>query len=80
MRYLTKTVETYRLPNEESVEQFLKELKEDSHFTIAKYTSTKKEIKEKGEVVEEYIRFEVTKLFNNEKEPDSYIDIKYSVE
>jgi hypothetical protein len=80
MRYLTKTVETYRLPNEESVEKFLKELKEDSHFTIAKYTSAKKEVKAKGEVIDEYIRFEVTKLFNDEKEPDSYIDIKYSVE
>ena len=37
MRYLTKVVETYRLSNEREVEDFLKELKADPHFTVAKY-------------------------------------------
>ena len=77
MRYLTKVVETYRLANEQEVEIFLKELKSDPHFEVAKYSSTKKEKKSKGEVIDEWIRFEVTKLFNSEQEPDSQINITY---
>lgn len=78
MRYLTKTIETYRLSNEQEVESFIKELKEDPHFTITKYSSTKKEKKSKGEVIDEWIRLEVTKAFNNEQEPDSVIEITYA--
>ena len=50
MRYLTKVVETYRLANEQEVEEFLQELKTDTRFEVAKYSSTKKEKKAKGEV------------------------------
>lgn len=77
MRYLTKVVETYRLANEAEVQSFLQELKSDNRFTIAKYSSTKKERKQKGEVVDAWIHFEVTKLFNDEREPDTEIDIDY---
>lgn len=80
MRYLTKVVETYRLADEREVEEFLQELKNDHRFTVAKYSSTKKEKKSKGEVVDEWIRFEVTKLFNEEAEPDTPITIEYSKE
>ena len=80
MKYLTKVVETYRLANEKEVESFIQELKNDPSFEVVKYSSTKKEKKAKGEVVDEWIRFEVTKLFNDEVEPDSYIDIEYTRE
>lgn len=77
MRYLTKVVETYRLANEKEVEVFLKELKADRRFTVAKYSSTKKEKKSKGEVIDEWIRFEITKLFNDEQEPNDIINVDY---
>lgn len=77
MRYLTKVVETYRLSSEKEVEEFLKELKSDHRFTVAKYSSTKKEKKSKGEVIDEWIRFEVTKLFNDETEPVDVINVNY---
>lgn len=77
MRYLTKVVETYRLSSEKEVEEFLKELKSDHRFTVAKYSSTKKEKKVKGEVIDEWIRFEVTKLFNDEAEPVDVINVNY---
>ena len=77
--YLTKVVETYRIANEREVEAFLSELKKDKRFVVAKYSSTKKEKKSKGEVIDEYIRFEVTKLFNDEAEPDSIIDVDYKI-
>jgi hypothetical protein len=77
MRYLTKVVETYRLSSEKEVEEFLKELKSDHRFTVVKYSSTKKEKKSKGEVIDEWIRFEVTKLFNDEAEPVDVINVNY---
>ena len=77
MKYLTSVVETYRLPNEEAVKVFLEELKQDPNFTVAKYTSQKKERKQKGEIVDEWVRFSVTKLFNDEKEPDREISVLY---
>lgn len=77
MKYLTSVVETYRLPNEEAVKVFLEELKQDPNFTVAKYTSQKKERKQKGDVVDEWVRFSVTKLFNDEKEPDREISVIY---
>lgn len=80
MRYLTKVVETYRLENEKEVEDFLQELKSDTKFEVAKYSSTKREKKAKGEVIDEWIRFEVTKLFNSETEPDTQINIEYNKE
>ena len=80
MKYLTKVVETYRLPNEAAVETFLQKLKEDPRFTIAKYTSTKKERKAKGEIIDEWIHFEVTKIFNDERNPDTEIEVEYNYE
>ena len=79
MKYLTKVVETYRIGSEKEVEAFLKELKADNRFTVAKYSSTKKEKKAKGEVIDEWIRFEVTKLFNEEAEPTHDVDIDYEI-
>lgn len=76
--YLTKVVETYRISSEKEVEAFLAELKKDRRFTVAKYSSTKKEKKQKGEVIDEWIRFEVTKVFNDEVTPDSVIEVNYN--
>ena len=77
MKYLTKVVETYRLDSEDEVKPFLEELKNSNDFTIAKYSSQKKEVKRKGEVEDEWIRFEVTKIFNEEREPTDTIEVIY---
>ena len=79
MKYLLNVVETYRLEDENQVEAFLKELKADDRFIVTRYSSTKKEIKAKGEIIEEYIKFSVTKTFNSEKEPENEVSIDYNV-
>lgn len=65
---LINVTETYRLDDEIEVENFLKELKEDVSFELAKYSSIKKEKKRKGEIVDEWIRFTVTKVYGKESE------------
>ena len=80
MRYLISVVETYRLPNDEAVKKFLEELKQDPTFEVSKYSSVKKQTVSKGEVIDEWVRFSVTKLFNKEKEPDSVVTVSYDKE
>lgn len=77
MGYLINVTETYRMSSDEEAKQFLEELKKDRHFDILKYSSTKKERKQKGEVIDEWVRFTVTKAFNDEKEPDCPVNISY---
>ena len=79
-RYLTKVTEVYRLSTEKEVEAFLKELKSSTEFELAKYTSTKKQRKAKGEVIDEWVHFEVTKVFNDEKEPNCLIGVNYDID
>lgn len=80
MRYLITTTETYRLNDENEVKTFLEELKKDGNFEIKKYSSVKKELKQKGEVIDEWIRFTVTKEFNAEKEPEFNVTVKYETD
>lgn len=77
MRHLIKATETYRIANENEVKTFIEELKSDPNFEIAKYSSQKKEKKKGGEVIDEWIRFEVVKLFDDEKEPLNSVEVNY---
>ena len=80
MKYLTKTVETYRVATEEEAAKTIEEAKADNRFTLIKYEAIHKEKKAKGEVIDEWIRVTLHKAFNEETEPDSYIDLQYKRE
>lgn len=80
MKYLTKTAETYRVDSEAEVLEMIKSAKESSQWTLEGHSSKKKQIKQKGEVVEEYFMLTLTKSFNDEKEPMDDIDIFYGEE
>ena len=77
MKYLLSTVDTYRVPTVEDVEQLHEELTNDSHFTLGAFSYKTKYIKQKGEVIDEYQLVTAKKIFNDEKEPSSYIKIEY---
>lgn len=78
--YLTKVKEQYRVEYENQVAEFNQLLKESNEFTLEAFSYKKKEVKKKGEVVEEYYVVEVTKSFNDIKEPTHTININYEVE
>ena len=61
------------------VEAILEEAKNDSNYTLVKYSSQYKEKKEKGEVVDYWYRLTLTKAFTDEKEPDRDVQITYGV-
>ena len=79
MKYLVRSVETYRVANEEEAKKTIEEAKEDPSYVLSKYSSEYKCSKSKGEVVDEWFRVQLTKDFNLEKEPASIVDVTYSV-
>lgn len=79
-KYLVSTVETYRVDTETEATKAIEEAKNDNSYVLGKYTSEHKERKSKGEIIDEYWKLSLTKIFNDIKDPDSVIDINYEVE
>lgn len=77
MKYLINVTETYRLDNEEEVEQVLEEAKHSKDYELSKYNCANKELKAKGEVIDSWFKLTLTKNFTSEKEPDRQIKISY---
>ena len=80
MKYLVRTVETYRVANESEAKKTIEEAKQDKTYTLSKYSSEYKCSKSKGEIVDEWYKVVLTKDFNIEKEPDKYVDVTYTAE
>ena len=79
-KYLVSTTETYRVDTESEATKAIEEAKQDGFYVLGKYTSEHKERKSKGEVIDEYWKLTLTKLFNDIKEPDSIVNVNYEVE
>ncbi|MCD8211085.1 MAG: hypothetical protein LUC37_06035 [Prevotella sp.] len=77
MKYLINTTETYRVDTESEVDEFIKESKEARLGSLTKYSSTYKEQKVKGEVVDAWYRVTLYKSFNLEKEPEREVEVAY---
>lgn len=75
--YLVKTTDVYRVDSVGEVEKFHTELKGDPHFELESFAYQQKQVKQKGEVVDEYCLVTVKKKFNDPKEPISDVEIKY---
>ena len=80
MRYLIQTVETYRADTEAEAKGVIEEAKAAGEYALTKYTSEKKEVKAKGEVIDEYYKVTLTKVFTDIKNPDSVASVIYEVE
>lgn len=76
-KYLIQTVETYRADTESEAEQLIAEAKASAEYELKKHNAEKKEVKQKGEIVDEYWKVSLTKVFTNEKEPMQTTKIIY---
>ena len=79
-KYLVSTTETYRVDTENEATKAIEEAKQDGSYVLGKYTSEHKERKSKGEVIDEYWKLTLTKLFNDINEADTPVTVKYEVE
>ena len=80
MNYLTQVVETIRVPSVSEVEKLHAKLKDDSRFELKKFEYQHKDVKQKGEIIDEYELVKATLLFNTEKEPTHYVDVQFNLE
>lgn len=78
-KFLTTITEIYRADSEFEAERIISEAKEDNRFTLHKYNCEAKERKQKGAVIDSYFKVTLTKIFNDEKEPQSNVDVIYEV-
>lgn len=76
-RYLLKAVDTYRVPDEAAVEELHDELLNDPCFDLVGFSYKVKQIKAKGEIIEEYMVVSATKVFTEEKNPEEVFSVNY---
>ena len=77
-RYLIKVDETYRVDSEAEAIELINEARADNKFALAKHSSTQRQTKQKGEIVDEWFRVILTKVFDEEKEPIGNTTITYN--
>jgi hypothetical protein len=75
MNYVVSVVETLRVPNVKEVEKLHTQMRDDNKFELKKFEYQHKEVKQKGEVIDEYELVKATLVFNNEKEPENHVSI-----
>lgn len=80
MKYLIKTVETWRVGSEDEAAALIAEAKNDSRFQVIKSTTDYKTVKSKGEIIDEYWLTSITKQFTDAKEPDCTASVSYNVD
>lgn len=79
-KYLLAVSEKYRVDTEPEAQALIEEAKHDGAYVLSKYDCTYKEVKQKGEVVDDYFLVTLTKKFCDEKEPDVQVNTVYEVE
>lgn len=77
MKYLLKAVDTYRVPTIADVEALHEQLLDDPTFDLTAFSYKTKQIKAKGDVIEEYQVVIATKIFTNEKDPEEVYTVTY---
>lgn len=80
MAYLIKTTEVYRCNNEKEANELIQKAKNSNIYTVAKTSSEIKTMKAKGEIIDEWRRVTITKVFTSEKEPEGELMPYYSEE
>lgn len=80
MRYLIQTQEVYRADTDVEAQGLITEAKQAGEYELAKYSSEKKEVKVKGEIIDEFYKVTLTKLFTDIKDPGERVTITYEVD
>lgn len=78
-KYLIKTTEEHRADNESEVTELINAAKADGRYLLSKYSSVKKERKQKGEIVDEYFIVTLVKVFDDAKDPQGEASVEYKV-
>lgn len=78
-KYLIKTTEEHRANTEIEAAELINAAKADGRYILAKYSSVKKERKQKGEIVDEYFIVTLVKVFDDAKDPSGEAQVEYKI-
>lgn len=78
-KYLIKTTEEHRADSELEATELINAAKADGRYLLSKYSSVKKERKQKGEVIDEYYIVTLVKVFDDAKEPCGEAIVEYKI-
>jgi hypothetical protein len=77
--YLLKVTNVYRVPTVEDALALRESLQQTiTNGELQAFSYTTKYVKAKGEIIDEYQVVKATIVFNEEKEPDLYIQATYT--
>jgi hypothetical protein len=76
-KYLINVTETYRVDTENEASNLIQEAKNNEFYVLKKYSSQKKDKKQKGEIVDSWVAVTLVKQFTDEKDPEDNIEIEY---
>ena len=83
LKSLIKATNEVRVETEEEADQFHKELQKEAEkigCILSTFTKTLRQKKSKGEVIDEYYQIKYTYVFNDIKEPNTFLDnIQYNM-
>ena len=77
MNYLLKVTNTYRVPNETAALALREELDHNTCGELTAFSYTQKQVKAKGEIIDEYLVCKATIEFTKEKEPTGNVTVTY---
>lgn len=78
-KYLIKTTEEHRADTEREATELITAAKSDNRYLLSKYTSVKKERKQKGEIIDEYYLVTLVKVFDDHKDPQGEATVEYKI-
>jgi hypothetical protein len=78
-KYLIQTTEVYRADSEIEAQEIIGAAKAAAEYTLTKYSSEKKEVKAKGEVIDEFYKITLAKTFTDIKDPEVQADVIYEI-
>ena len=76
---MVNTTEVLRVGSIEEVEALQEEVKTDGRCELASFSYKYKCTKQKGEIIDEWYQVSIKKVFNEEKDPCTVVDIGYEV-
>ena len=80
MKHLIKVTNAYRVPTVADALKLREELSNLPYGELNSFSYTTKYIKVKGEVVEEYQLVKANIIFDDEKSPESSVDVSYGID
>ena len=78
-KYLLKTTEEHRADTEHEAAELINAAKADGRYILSKYSSVKKERKQKGEIIDEYYIVTLVKVFDDPRDPHGEASVSYQI-